>query len=122
MRLTLWFEGQPLGEVEFGPPAEQGLLLGTLQPNATYYTVRPRLQQQMLGLSEMRGASAEQVRAFLLRTQAELAGDGLMLRNAAGEPVPTTFLQVTDALPPEAEPEVVEMVGIQVGATLAPAT
>ena len=122
MRLTLWYEGQPLGEVEFGAPNPQGLHLGTLRPNANYHAVRPRLQRAFLGLSELKNAPPAEIRAYLLRSEAELGADGLMLGNAAGEPVPTSFLQVTDAFPPETAPEVLEMIGIQVGARLTPAT
>ena len=122
MRLTLWYEDQPLGEVELGPPNQQGIQLGTLRPNANYHTVRPRLQRAFAGLVELKNASAEQIRAYLLRSEAELEANGLMLRNAAGERVPTSGLQVTDAFPLDTQPAVLEMLGVQVGVRLAPAT
>ena len=121
MRLTLYYDGQALGPVQFGPPNEHGLQTGTLRPTATYHALRPRLHRAALDLTEVQGMSAEDIRARILRTQATLAADGLMLRTAAGEPVPVSFIQVADVLPLDTEPEILEMIGIQIGIRLAPA-
>jgi hypothetical protein len=122
MRLTLCYDGQPLGEAEFGPPNPQGMHQGTLRPNATYYAVRARFHRAIVGVTELQDKSPEQIHAYLVRTQAELAAEGLMLRDAMGEPVSVSFLHVADAFPLDAEPEVLAMLGIQIGVRLAPAT
>lgn len=114
MLLTLYYDGQALGQVQFGPPDEGGLQMGTLRPNATYHAMRPRLQRAARDLTELKGVSPEDVRARILPTQARLAGDGLMLRADAGEPVPVSFLQVADVFPLDTEPEFLEMLGIQI--------
>ena len=122
MQLTLCYDGRPLGAVEFGAPNDKGVQLGTLRPNATYHAVRARFQRAIVGVTELPGKSPEQIHAYLVRTQAELAAEGLMLRDAAGEPVPVSFLHVADAFPLDAEPEIIETMGIQVGVRIAPAT
>ena len=122
MRLALSFDGQILGDVEFGSPNERGLRMGVLRANPAYHSVRPRLQQAMLHLMRMKGASGEEIRTQLLREHAELEAEGLMLVDATGERVPTEFLQVTDMFPLDTTPEVLDMLGVQVGARFAAAT
>jgi hypothetical protein len=114
MRLALSFRGHVLGDVEFDPPNEHGLRVGTLAASAAYHAARPRLQQPLRNLARMKGASGEEIRTRMLREHAELAAEGLMLVDAAGARVPTAFLQVMDMLPLDAAPEVLDMVGVHV--------
>jgi len=122
MQISLAYGGQLLGEVDFGAPDERGVRLGTLRPSAAYFPLRPRLQQPMLNLMQMRGASGEEIRAQLLHEHAQLAAEGLMLIDAAGDRLPTDFLQVTELAPLDTAPDIVEAIGIQVTARFAPAT
>jgi hypothetical protein len=122
MRLTLAFDGQRLGDVEFGPPGERGLRQGILAPNAAYTAVRARLQEPLLGLAQLQGASAEEIRSYLIHTQQQLAASGLVLLDATGAPTPTTFLLIGDAYPLDIDFEVLEALKIPVSATFAPAT
>ena len=121
MRLTLAFGGQRLGDVEFGPPGEGGLRQGILAPTAAYAAARARLQEPLVALTRMQGAAAEQIRSHLIEMQRRLAAGGLMLLDAAGTPVPTTFLQVGDMYPLDIDVEVLEALAILVSASFAPA-
>ena len=96
MILTLMFEGQSLGFVEFWPRTG-GAPNGSLRPNANYQAARPAIQSVTSDLPQ----EPEQIRDHVRARLAALYARGLGLYTPAGKLMPTSTLVVGDAAPLE---------------------
>ena len=113
MLLTLLFENQPIGEVEFA--GDQGAERhGLLRPAPGYAGARSALQMLTVGaFADAEGSPERLSRSVSSATQA-LARRGLELRDKTGATARTSRIMVADYFPADCDPAMFEGIRLPV--------